>query len=48
VFNVIPGQSGGPITPEDEPDRVVGTVNVYDAAIGNSGSIALRDTPICS
>ena len=47
VFNVIPGQSGGAITPEDEPDRVVGTVNVYDASMGNSGSVALKDTVLC-
>jgi hypothetical protein len=48
VFNVIPGQSGGPITPENDPEHVVGTVNVYDASVGNSGSVALKDTPLCS
>jgi hypothetical protein len=47
VFNVIPGQSGGPITPASNPREVVGTVNVYDAANGNSGSVALKDTPLC-
>jgi hypothetical protein len=47
VFNVIPGQSGGPITPADDPLRVVGTVNVYNAAIGDSGSTAIKDTWLC-
>lgn len=48
VFNVIPGQSGGPISPTDDPSRVVGTVNVYDAARGDSGSMALKDTSLCA
>jgi hypothetical protein len=48
VFNVIPGQSGGPITPADDPQRVVGTVNVYNAAIGDSGSTPLKDTSLCA
>jgi hypothetical protein len=47
VFNVIPGQSGGPFTPVDDPQRVVGIVNVYNAAIGDSGSTALKDTFVC-
>lgn len=47
VFNVIPGQSGGPITPVDDPHRVVGTVNVYNAERGDSGSTALKDTSVC-
>jgi hypothetical protein len=48
VFNVIPGQSGGPITPVDEPGVVTGTVNVYNAARGDSGSTALKDTSLCA
>jgi hypothetical protein len=47
VFNVIPGQSGGPITPVDQPQTVVGTVNVYNAVMGDSGSIAFKDTSVC-
>lgn len=46
VFTVIPGQSGGAIIDADT-GRVVGTVNVYDAARGFSGSIALKDTSVC-
>ena len=46
VFTVIPGQSGGPIV-DESTGKVVGTVNVYNAERGDSGSIALKDTPVC-
>lgn len=46
VFTVIPGQSGGPII-DAESGKVVGTVNVYDAQRGNSGSMALKNSPVC-
>jgi hypothetical protein len=46
VFTVIPGQSGGPII-DPETGKVVGTVNVYNPQKGDSGSIPLRDTPVC-
>lgn len=48
VFNVIPGQSGGSISPEDEPHLATGMVNVYNAARGDSGSTALKDTILCA
>jgi hypothetical protein len=46
VFTVIPGQSGGPMIDPDTR-RPVGMVNVFDALAGLSGSVPLRDTPIC-
>jgi hypothetical protein len=46
VFTVIPGQSGGPIR-DELTGRVTGTVNTYDAEDGLSGSVALKDTPVC-
>jgi hypothetical protein len=46
VFNVIPGQSGGPIV-DPETGKVVGTVNVYNAERGDSGSTELRGTSVC-
>lgn len=46
VFTVIPGQSGGPIR-DELTGRVIGTVNTYDAENGLSGSVALKDTPVC-
>jgi hypothetical protein len=46
VFNVIPGQSGGPIVDPDT-NKVVGTVNTFDAEDGLSGSVPLKDTPVC-
>ena len=46
VFTVIPGQSGGAMI-DPETGKVVGTINVYDAGRGNSGSIPLKDTPVC-
>lgn len=46
VFTVIPGQSGGAITDRDT-GKVVGTINVYQAERGDSGSIPLKDTSIC-
>lgn len=47
TFTVIPGMSGGPIV-DDETGKVVGTVNTYNYPAGISGSIALRDTKLCS
>lgn len=46
LFTVIPGQSGGPIV-DAETGKAVGTVNVYDYPAGRSGSIELKDTPLC-
>lgn len=46
IFTVVPGQSGGAIL-DAETGRVVGTVNVYDMPTGTSGSVALKDTPVC-
>lgn len=46
MFTVIPGQSGGPLI-DKETGKVVGTINIYNFQAGLSGSIALRDTPIC-
>ena len=48
VFNVIPGQSGGPISPDGEPDLATGSVNVYNAERGDSGSTAFKDTILCA
>ena len=46
IFTYVPGQSGGP-TIDVETGAVVGTNNVYDMERGLSGSVALKDTPIC-
>lgn len=46
MLTVIPGQSGGPIL-DEETGKVVGTVNVENFEQGMSGSVALKDTPIC-
>lgn len=46
VFTVIPGMSGGPSI-DTETDRAVGTVNTYNSGRGDSGSVQLKDTPIC-
>ena len=46
VFTVIPGQSGGAMI-DSETGKVVGTINVYDARMGNSGSVELKGTPVC-
>jgi len=46
VFTVVPGQSGGPVI-DAETGAVVGTVNVYEFTEGVSGSVPLRDTPVC-
>ena len=46
VFTVIPGQSGGPVI-DTSTGKAVGTVNVYDPQRGDSGSVALKDTPQC-
>jgi hypothetical protein len=46
IFTVVPGMSGGPIIDVDT-GKVVGIVNIYDAANGISGSVALKDTPVC-
>lgn len=47
VFTVIPGQSGGAMI-DPVTRKVVGTINVFDPMRGNSGSVALKDTPVCS
>ena len=47
VFTVIPGQSGGPVL-DAETGSVVGIVNVFNMQAGLSGSIALKDTPVCA
>jgi V8-like Glu-specific endopeptidase len=47
IFTLVPGQSGGPIINPDT-GKVVGVVNTYSASIGNSGSVELRRTSICS
>ena len=46
ILTAQPGQSGGPIIDPDTM-RVVGTVNTGDWDRGLTGSVALRDTPIC-
>jgi hypothetical protein len=46
VFTVIPGMSGGVII-DAETYKAVGIVNTYDAPEGLSGSIPLKDTPVC-
>lgn len=46
VFNAIPGQSGGPVVDADT-GKVVGTVNVYNAQAGDTGSTELRGTSVC-
>jgi hypothetical protein len=46
VFTLIPGQSGGVIT-DKETGAAVGMINVYKYEEGLSGSVALRDTPLC-
>lgn len=46
IFEVQPGQSGGPIIDADTM-KVVGVVNAADWESGKSFSIALKDTPIC-
>jgi hypothetical protein len=46
IFTVIPGQSGGPVI-DAETGKVVGTINVFDAVRGLSGSVELKGTPIC-
>ena len=47
VFHAIPGQSGGPFT-DPATRKAVGTVNVYDHRAGDSGSIPLKETSLCS
>ena len=47
MLTVIPGMSGGPILDADT-GKVVGTVNVENFEQGMSGSVALKDTPICA
>lgn len=46
IFTMIPGQSGGPAI-DAVTGAVVGTNNVYDAPRGLSGSVELRNTPVC-
>lgn len=46
VFTVIPGMSGGPNI-DALTDKAVGTINTYNAGRGDSGSVQLKDTPIC-
>lgn len=46
IFTVIPGQSGGPVL-DSGSGYAVGTVNFYDAERGISGSVELKDTPVC-
>jgi hypothetical protein len=46
IFTVVPGMSGGPVIDADTL-KVVGIVNIYDAPNGISGSVALKDTPLC-
>lgn len=46
IATVIPGQSGGPIV-DAVTLRPVGTVNVYNAASGESGSVSLSSTSLC-
>lgn len=47
VWTVIPGQSGGPII-DPTTGKVVGTINVFDARAGRSGSVALKSTAACN
>lgn len=47
VFTFVPGQSGGPVI-DPITNRVVGTVNSYNAQSGISGSTPLSDTPVCA
>lgn len=46
VFTVIPGMSGGGFV-DTETGGLVGMVNVYDASVGNSGSVPLKGTSLC-
>jgi hypothetical protein len=46
IFTVIPGQSGGEIT-DDATGKVVGIINFYDPQKGLSGSVQMKDMPIC-
>jgi len=47
VFTWTPGQSGGPVI-DLTTGNVVGTVNVYNAERGDSGSVPLSTTPVCA
>lgn len=47
MFNVIPGMSGGPII-DAKTGKVVGTVNVHNFERGDSGSVELKETSVCS
>jgi hypothetical protein len=46
VFTVVPGQSGGALIDLDT-NKVVGTINVFDAVRGLSGSVSLSTTSVC-
>lgn len=46
VFTVQPGQSGGPIV-DSETMKVVGIVNTGEWERGLTGSIELKNTPVC-
>lgn len=46
IFTHVPGQSGGPVIDPDT-GKVVGVVNTYNAARGDSGSVELKRTSIC-
>ena len=46
IFAVIPGQSGGAVT-DRITGKIVGMVNVYNAAEGAAGSIPLSETHLC-
>lgn len=46
IFAIVPGMSGGPILDADT-GKVVGTNNVENFEEGMSGSVALKDTPVC-
>jgi hypothetical protein len=46
IFTVIPGQSGGVIR-DAVTKRAVGAIAVYVPHSGLSGSVELKDTPVC-
>lgn len=46
IFTVIPGQSGGAML-DYETGKLVGIINYFDSYPGISGSVQMKDTPIC-
>lgn len=46
IFTVIPGMSGGPVI-DAQTGRAVGTINMFEAIQGWSGSVPLSETAVC-